>query len=367
MTTEELAKIIGVSRITLSKVINGAGGVAPSTEKKIREYIDRYNFVPNSKARSLVGKKEHIIGLFSAYSQKNSGASSDITSHFATEMINLVVNNAQKCDYKTLVYLTEQQEDTKSIERIINSSMVRGAILLGYDTGSTEIKYLAERGYPLVLVNQEKDSYYDNVVVVNMDDQVSASYAIEMLVRNEHRNILYIGCDRHRLPAIRRQKGVRSAVEKWQYKIDKLTEINCDFSEEKAYHEIYRMYSSSETDKPTGIFAANDIMAIGAMNALKALGYNIPKDVSIIGFDDITISKYLTPGLTTMRCNFDKIASVSVNSLVDLIEKRDTVRHVEVPVEFIERGTLSKAKKRNSYGNFRIDSLYHKFQLTFCF
>jgi LacI family transcriptional regulator len=345
MTTEELARIIGVSRVTLSKVINGVGGVAPNTEKKILEYIEKYNFVPNSKARSLVGKQEHIIGLFSAYSDRNSGASSNITSHFATEMINLVISNAQKHEYKTLVYLTEREKDVKSIERILNSSMVRGAILLGYDTGSAEIKRLAECGYPLVLVNQERDSYCDNVVVVNMDDQVSAYYAIERLVQNEHKNILYIGCGRSRLPAIRRHEGVMSALAKWKNKIEKLTEIDCDFNEEKAYREVYHIYSSSESDKPTGIFAANDIMAIGAMNALKDLGYDIPKDVSIIGFDDITISKYLTPGLTTMRCNFDKVASVSVNSLVHLIEKRDTARHVEIPVEFVERGTLKKARR----------------------
>ena len=344
MTTEELAKIIGVSRVTLSKVINGAGGVAPKTEKKIREYIDKYNFVPNSKARSLVGKEEQIIGLFSAYSDKNSGASSNISSHFATEMINLVISNAQKCDYKTLVYLTERERDVKSIERILSGSMVRGAILLGYDTGSVEIRRLAERGFPLVLVNQERDSYCENVVVVNMDDQVSAYYAIERLVDRGHTNILYIGCGRPRLPAIRRHEGVRSALGKWQHKIEKLTEIDCDFSEEKAYQEVYRMYSSPGEDKATAIFAANDIMAIGAMNALKDLGYDVPGDVSIIGFDDISISKYLTPGLTTMRCNFEKIASVSVNSLIDLIEQKDAARHVEVPVEFVERGTLGKAK-----------------------
>lgn len=344
MTTEELAKIIGVSRVTLSKVINGAGGVSPKTEKKIREYIDMYNFEPNSKARSLVGKEEQIIGLFSAYSDKNSGAGDNITSHFATEMINLVISNAQKCDYKTLVYLTEREEDVKSIERILKSSLVRGAVLIGYDTGSADIRRFAECGYPLVLVNQERDSYYENVAVINMDDQVSAYYAIERLVQNGHKNILYIGCGRPRLPAIRRHEGVKSAAVKCQHQIEKLTEIDCDFSEEKAYHEIYRMYSSLEVDKPTGIFAANDIMAIGAMNALKDLGYNVPRDVSIIGFDDISISKYLTPGLTTMRCNFDKIASVSVNSLIDLIEHRDVVRHVELPVEFVERGTLGMAK-----------------------
>lgn len=348
MTTEELAKIIGVSRVTLSKVINGVGGVAPKTEKKIREYIEKYNFEPNSKARSLVGKEEPIIGLFSAYSDKNSGASKNITSHFASEMVNLVVNNAQKFGYKTLVYLTEREKDVKSIERMLNGRLVRGAILLGYDTGSSEVRSLAEHGYPLVLVNQERDSYYDNLAVVNMDDHVSAYCAIERLVQNGHKDILYIGCNRPRLPAVRRHEGVKSALAKFHDKIIRLTEIDCDFSEEKAYKEIHKMYSDPESEKSTGIFAANDVMAIGAMNALRDLGYNVPLDVSIIGFDDISISKYLTPGLTTMQCDFDKVASESVNVLIGLIEGRKVVRHIEVPVAYIERGTLAKAKVKEN-------------------
>lgn len=344
MTTEELAKIIGVSRVTLSKVINGVGGVAPKTEEKVRQYIEMYNFEPNSKARSLVGKEEPIIGLFTAYSNKNSGVSKNITSHFATEMVNLVVNNAQMCGYKTLVYLTDRVNDIKSVERMLSGRLVRGAILLGYDTGSSDVRRLAERGYPLVLVNQERDSHYENVAVVNMDDQVAAYFAIERLVQKGHKHILYIGCNRLRLPAIRRREGVKSAVVKYQKQIEKLTEIDCNFSEEKAYKEIYRMYSNPGIEKATGIFAANDVMAIGAMNALKTLGYKVPSDVSIIGFDDISISKYLTPALTTMQCDFDKVAYESVKVLIDIIEGRDVSRHVELPVAYVERASLAEAK-----------------------
>ena len=345
MTTEELAKIIGVSRVTLSKVINGVGGVSPKTEEKIRRYIEEYNFEPNSKARSLVGKEEQIIGLISAYSGSYSGASKNITSHFATELINLAVNAAQQRGYKTLVCLTDVEKDVKSIERLFNSKLIRGAILLGYNTGNEDIERIGKHGYPIVLVNQERDSRYRNTVAVNMDDQVSAYFAIEKLVEKGHRNILYIGCNRHRLPAIRRHEGVKSAQQKYKDVIESLTEIDCDFSEEKAYNETKRIYGSRGGVKPTGIFAANDVMAIGAMNALKELGYVIPDDVSIIGFDDIPMSKYLTPGLTTMSCNFDQIASTAVNSLIDLIEGKEVVNHIEIPAEYMERGSLSNAGK----------------------
>lgn len=347
MTTEELAKIIGVSRVTLSKVINGVGGVSPKTEEKIRKYIEEYNFEPNSKARSLVGKEEQIIGLISAYSESYSGASKNISSHFATELIHLAVNSAQKRGYKTLVCLTDVEKDVRSIERLFNSKLIRGAILLGYNTGNEDIERIGKHGYPIVLVNQERDSRYKNTVAVNMDDQVSAYFAIEKLVERGHRRILYIGCNRHRLPAMRRHEGVMSALQKHKDEIESLTEIDCDFNEEKAYNKTKRIFSEKTGKKPTGIFAANDIMAIGAMNALKELGYDIPDDVSIIGFDDIPVSKYLTPGLTTMSCNFEQIAATAVNSLIDLIEGAEVVNHIELPAEYVERGTLSEPKKDN--------------------
>ena len=345
MTTEELAKIIGVSRVTLSKVINGVGGVSQKTEEKIRKYIEEYNFEPNSKARSLVGKEEQIIGLISAYSESYSGASKNISSHFATELIHLAVNSAQKRGYKTLVSLTDVEKDVRSIERLFNSKLIRGAILLGYNTGNEDIERIGKHSYPIVLVNQERDSRYKNTVAVNMDDQVSAYFAIEKLVERGHKRILYIGCNRHRLPAMRRHEGVMSALQKHKDEIESLTEIDCDFNEEKAYNETKRIFGDKTGKKPTGIFAANDIMAIGAMNALKELGYDIPGDVSIIGFDDIPMSKYLTPGLTTMSCNFEQIASTAVNSLIDLIEGAEVVNHIEVPAEYVERGSLSETRE----------------------
>lgn len=347
MTTEELAKLIGVSRVTVSKVINGADGVSEKTQKKVKDYIEKLNFVPNSGARSLVGKKERIIGLFSAYSESNSGAGENITSHFATEMIHMVVSEAQKKNYKTLVQLTKGDDDIREIEHMLSSQMVSGAILLGYDTGNKKILSLIEKDYPLVLVNQERDSFKENVAVVNMDDQASAIFAIAKLIQYGHRDILYLGCGRHRLPAMHRNEGVASAKIKFQEHIDSLIEIDCNFDENIAYKEIKRIYSK-EGKKPTGIFAANDIMAIGAMNAIKDLGLHIPEDVSIIGFDDIAISRYLSPKLTTMHCDFRKIARTSVEAVISLINGDETERHKEIPVEFMERETLGYAKINNN-------------------
>lgn len=344
MTAEELAKIIGVSRVTLSKVINGAGGVSPKTEEKIREYIKKYNFVPNNAARSLVGKEEPVIGLFSAYTESNAGAGEEITSHFATELINLVVNEAQKAGYNTLVHLSSGSKDVHSLDGILGRKLVQGAILVGFDNGNSEIRDLIDRGFPLVLINQERHSLAANMAVVNMADRAAAFAAVEKIVKCGHRRILYIGCSGSRLPAIRRGEGVKDAYEKYKDKIESLTELDGGFDEEKTYNVVREFYQNAGGDRPTAIFAANDIMAIGAMNALKDLGISIPDEVAVIGHDDIQISRYLSPALTTMRCDFRSIAAAGVNALTGLIENRDIEREIELASTYIERDSFTLGK-----------------------
>lgn len=339
MTTEEMARIIGVSRITLSKVINGKGGVSKETEERIREYIKKYNFEPNSQARSLVGKKEQIIGFFTTYSNESSGTTR-VTSHFATELTNLVINAAQKYNYKTLVAISKKEDDFDDIGKFLSSGLVRGAILFGYETGDKKIKKLSERGVPLVLINQEEETDLQNVALVNMNDEQWAFYAIERLVQLGHRKILYLGCSRKRLPAIRREMGVKRAYEAYHEQIDLFMARNADFNEDISYDIVKEIFSAGG-NLPTGIFAANDIMAVGAVNALKDLGVKVPEEVSVIGFDDISISKYMTPTLSTVHCDFGQIAKRSVDTLIDCIEGRNVEVHQELELEFVERESLA--------------------------
>lgn len=342
MTMEEMARIIGVSRITLSKVMNNKDGVSEQTRERVKEYIRKYNFEPNSQARSLVGKKEPIIGFFTTYSEESSG-STHITSHFATELINLVVNAAQKREYKTLVDISGREDDFSDIEKYLSSGLIRGAILLGYATGSRELERLSQRGVPLVLINQEDNTELPNISLVNMNDEIWAFEAIRKLVDLGHKRILYIGCGRKRLPAIRRAHGVHRACGMYGGQILSFQERNGDFNEDLAYGITKEIFTSGE-EKPTGIFAANDLMAIGAVNALKELGIKIPEEVSVIGFDDITFSRYLTPALSTVRCDFRAVADTSVSALIDSIEGKKGQTHTELDLEFVERESLATCR-----------------------
>lgn len=343
MTMEEMARIIGISRITLSKVMNNKNGVSEETRQRVKEYIERYNFEPNSQARSLVGKKEQIIGFFTTYSEE-AGGNTHVTSHFATELVNLVVNAAQKRGYKTLVDITPKEDDFSEVEKYLNSGLIRGAILFGYASGSPNLEYLSRKGVPLVLINQEVTLDLPNISLVNMDDETWGYQAIECLVKLNHRRLLYLTCSRRRLPIKRRAHGVKRALEAYKDQILSFQECNGEFNEDLSYEIVKKIYTQ-EGEKPTGIFAANDQMAIGAINALKDLGIRVPEEVSVIGFDDISISKYLTPALTTIHCDFKEIADRSVEALIDSIEGKVEKSHQELPLEFVKRESLAFHKE----------------------
>lgn len=254
-----------------------------------------------------------------------------------------MVNAAQKRDYKTLVDITGGDDDFSDIERYLSSGLVRGAILLGYATGNKKLERLSQKGIPLVLINQEEETDLPNIMTVNMNDEVWAFEAIERLVMLQHKRILYIGCSRNRLPAMRRAHGVHRACDMYKDQILSYQERNGDFNEDLAY-DITKEIFSAGGETPTGIFAANDLMAIGAVNALKDMGIRIPEEVSVIGFDDITFSRYLTPSLSTVHCDFRMIAEKSVKTLIDSIEGKKVRRHQELDLEFIERESLGRCR-----------------------
>lgn len=341
MTTKELAEKIGVSRITLSKVLNGNPGVAKATEEKIKRYIEEYNFAPNIPARSLAGKKERIIGFFTVFSNEPLGESR-VTSHFASEFTDMVICEAQKYDCKTLVSITEPGRGLDDVERYFNAGLIVGAVLFGYNTGDKSIEKLAAKGFPLILVNQEEHTDYENVSLVNMNDEKWGYFAVQKLVELGHKRLLYVESNLKRLPASRRTRGVSRALEDFKDLIESTAFENADFKEDLGYQAAYKIYRGALKDEvPTGIIAANDLTAIGIIRALKELGYRVPDDVSVIGFDDIFISRYITPALTTVKCDFGAMAKRSVEAMIHLIEGGKS-QDFELDLEFVERDTLSK-------------------------
>ncbi len=339
MTTEEMARMIGVSRITLSKVINGkTETVAPDTVEYIKKCLEQYCFVPNSQARAMVGKREPIIGFFTTYAD-NMADDEHVSTTFATEMINHCVTEANIRGYKTLLCISGKKDDFGEVARYISSGLVTGAILLGYVSGTEDLALLKGK-VPVVLINQEEAVKYSNISLANMADEEWAFYAMEQLIQHNHKHLMYITCSRNRLPITRRNQGVKRALMKYQDKVLSYKEFKGEYSEDITYDIIKKVYSEDRPDKPTGIFAANDQMAIGAIKALKSMNIKVPEEVSVIGFDDIPIARYLSPALATVHCDMRTFAKKSVDMLIDSIEKKTEATLYEQHLAFIKRDSL---------------------------
>lgn len=324
--------------MTLSKVINKKPGVSESLRKKIEEEIKNYNFVPNNSARNLAGKKNNIIGLFFKVPSVNQN-NSFTASHFSTEFTNYAIGEGKKRGYKVLISIVD--EDYEEINQCFSSGIISGAILLGYGEDDCGIEKIISEKNRLVLVNYSENNNNKNVSMINMDDITGSYLAMKNLIEYGHKNILYIGSSSRRLPALRRERGVKDFLNENTQNMISLQIKRGDFSKKSGYEIMKNIFKNSKKDDfPTGVFSANDFMAIGAMEAIKEQGLKIPDDISIIGFDNIEIAKYLDPPLSSIKSDFKIIAEKSVATLVDLIEEKEVPFVQECATEFVKRKSL---------------------------
>lgn len=343
MTTTELAKILGISRVSLSKYMNGRSGVSAETASRIDAAIAEYDFMPNVHARSLIGKQEKVIGFFSSFSFVFD-SHSQISSHFSTEFTNYVLIEAEKAGYKVLATLCSQDKLVSEVNKLFSSRMIMGGILFGYTTDAPEVRQLCEKKYPLVLVNQEERCDYPNISMVNMDDEECAYNLVKRLIDLGHRRFLYVYSSIHRLPAIRRTRNIEKAIRDYSGSIDSYHKIDGEFNEDISYRRMDEYLASlSDGDHPTAVIAANDLSAIGCMEALQKAGYRIPDDVSVTGFDDILISSYLRPPLSTFRADFGLLAHHALSEIVSMVENNQEGKRIEIKMEYVERSSVAPA------------------------
>lgn len=341
MKLKDIALLCGVSETTVSKVINNYPDVSSKTRKKIQDMIEKKNFIPNSSARNLKGKRKNIIGLFFYVEEKSKEKLS--TSSFYSEFIVLSVDAAKKMGYSIIVS-TISKTDLEILE-ILKNQTIDGAIIVGGPKNETGFEKKLER-HKIVFLdkNSIENISENNISIINPDNVGGAFIATEELIKNGHENIFYLGNSENKISSIERFCGYEDALKKYDLFINKNYIEKVKISEENAYRCIIKKFKTK--NKITAIFAASDILAIGAMKALKELGYKIPEDISIVGFDNINITNYLTPALTTIESLHSGIAKRSIEVLDKMLNKGCSIQEI-VPVKLIVRNSIKNIKGGN--------------------
>lgn len=305
ITIKDIARIAGVSHTTVSRALNGNPLIKKVTRDRIAKIAAEMNYIPNYNAKSLVTKRSFTIGLFFSSIDQGTSASFLVDvikgiNHVLDENYTLSVNGIDALhNFGTIL---PQRYD--------------GILVMSQsDEDNAFIYHAKTMGIPLVVLSRQlEDSSIMNVVA---NDRDGVKEAITHAILQGHT----------KLAIIEGKPGFKSSTERKQGFMDSLIShglllkpeyfANGDYSIESGYSAMNHLLDL--TDPPTAVFCSNDDMAIGAMNACYARSVDIPKQLSLIGFDDIMFAQYTNPALTTVRKPIKDISELGTKMLIQLM------------------------------------------------
>ena len=333
ITIYDIARESGVSYSTVSRVLNGFEFVKDETRQRVLQTVERLGYVANLQARSLAGGRSSMIGLLVP----------KIDNSYITAIVAGIDDELAQANLNLILYTTHRQlgKETKFV-RNITSGMTDGLLLvmpLGIDA---YLPTLREQGFPYVLIDQHDASGQScEVLTTNYEGAYEATV---YLIGLGHRRIAFITglLELHSTPE--RLRGYRDALQDHGIAFDPDYVRQGDFYESEAYRATSDLLALPE--RPTAIFAANDLSAIGAMNALRDHDLVVPDDISIIGFDDIAQAAFTNPRLTTVRQPLEQMGRSAVELMIEQLSKPERPpRCITLATELILRDSCQPPEK----------------------
>ncbi len=321
MNSKDIARLAGVSRSTISKVVNNYSHISEETKRKVLEVVNKYGYVPNASARNLAGKSNKMIGVFITDINHNSKNLRVIESDYFSPFTTATIDYTDKYNYNILVLVIDKNREFEKVRKLLYNKTVSGGIFIGAENNVDEIFKLIKSGYKLVIIDQEKikDRTLGKHIIINSKNMEGAYKATKHLIEYGHQEIAHICGDMNKFSGFKRLEGYKKALNEEGFPIKEEYIVEGDFTEDSGYEAAKKLFSKK--NKITSVFASSDTMAIGAMRFIKEIGLKIPDDISIVGYDDIKIAGYISPSLTTIRVSMLEMASIAVKSLIKFIEK----------------------------------------------
>jgi len=331
-TIKDIALAVGVSCTTVSNVIHGrAGRVSADTIMRINETIEKLGYVPNMSARSLVSSSSKVIGVISHLTSHKNG--SIVEDPFHSAFIGSIERTLSNNGYYLMLRTVETTAELLAFLRNWN---VDGLFLTGVFQDDF-FQALSELSIPIVLI----DSYvsHSNMCNVGLEDYKGGYTATRYLIDHGHKNIAFAS------PTIR-ERGVVN--ERFLGYKNALSEASIPFREELVFEQELDVATTialgcklAKREDITAVFATADILAAGIMAGIQQSGKNVPKDISVIGFDDINLCQLTSPKLTTIHQDASLKGTLAVNFLMDQLENNPIDnREVILPINLVERNSV---------------------------
>ena len=331
MTIKDIARISGCSVSTISRVINDRPDVRPETKEHVLQVMRDAGFVPNTNARQLKIQQSRSLA-FVVKGTRNI---------FFSDFLVQLQRAATLYGYNGIVsYLDENANEIDAAEKILREIKPKGMIFLGGSLSNFQ-KGFASISVPSVLATLVSDKLnFPNLSMVGVDDRAASYQAVSYLIQQGHSKIAVLGGPVTSYPSMMRREGAQQAMRDAgiQFNDNLYGLSNYDF--ESAYHAMNSLLARRA--EFTALFAMSDVIAFGAVRALVSAGFRVPEDVSVIGFDGITMSRYCVPVMTTIVQPSEQIALQSIELLVRQIEHGVPAQTITLQPE-LQRGESVRA------------------------
>jgi LacI family transcriptional regulator len=328
MNLETIARLSGVSRSTVSRVINDSPNVRAEVRERVIKVLQETNFQPNLAARGLAAGKTKILGLVVPQ-----GFSQIFIDPYFPLLIQGVSSACNAHEYALMLWLEEPKSAQRMIRQILHSGMIDGVIITSSHRSDPVTQALLARSFPFVVVGRVAEDLPASYV--DIDNVSSARRAVEHLLGLGRRRIVTIAGPLNMVAAVDRLQGYYAALSAARIEPPPEWVDYGDYTQEGGFEAMQRLLAC----QPDAVFASSDAMAVGAARALQAAGITVGREVALIGFDDVPFASHMQPPLTTIRQPIEALGQFAAEMLIRQLrgDRTSTPAHQLLATELIVR------------------------------
>lgn len=334
MTIRDIAKKANVSVATVSRVINQSKSVSPEIEQRVRAIIKESGFQPNSMAKGLVTKQSKMIGLIIP----------DISNTVFGALTKGINSVCQKEGYTLMVCESGgTKENELALLEVLSSKSIDGLLFAGVDVDDSLVSLMKAKDFPVLLVTQEASGQTGQLPTVAHDNIQAVYEAVTFLINNGHRRIAFIGGRKDDYSSGKKRLiGYQKALEENAIQVPDAYIEYGEFSFESGNRCMKKIYEENEV-LPTAVMACSDLIAFGAIQFLRTVQIPVPDEISVMGFDDLELTQYFAPALSTVRISyFDEGAQAAKTLFEQMNAEKVSLEPIYLPHKIIRRSSTKR-------------------------
>lgn len=334
VTMDDIARRTGLSKMTVSRVISNRGYASDATRKRVLAAATRLDYQVNLLASQFSRARTGLLGLIVPFEGV-------VGSYYFGQILQGIQQAIGRTDHHMVLYdsLAENFNDGQKCANLCRQKRVDGLIVIAPHRDDRFVRTFAHLRFPIVVVGSSVQG--GRISYVDADNEGGSAMATRHLIDLGHRRIAFLKGPASLRDALQRESAFRDTLARRRVSVPEGWIASGDFDTRKAFHATRELLDTRE--RPTAIFASNDLMAFGAIDAARSLGLRVPEDLSVIGFDDEEAASEMVPPLTTVRQPMRDLGRVAAEHLLEEIRSEGEQRslHRKLPTELVVRATTA--------------------------